>query len=350
MSGEFFGFSPTEMAAFLSSDFGKGKGYSHEIFRQIHRTGKYSGFSDPGFDREFILQAGLSLPAVVQTADSSGSQKFIMRLEDGTLCETVILKMSSYNTVCVSTQIGCRMNCAFCQTGRMGYVRNLAAHEIVTQVINAVHTLGFSVRNVVFMGMGEPFDNFDNVMKAIDILNDSGGQGIAFSSLCISTCGYIPGIRRFLDLVGDFPRKGYGNIRLAFSLNAANDRIRSSIMPVNRKYPLERLRLVLDAFPRTKRKDNIFIEYVLIPGLNDSRTDAADLADYLKGLQTCVNIIALNPVHGFPFTSPNRGDLERFFGYLRGLGCACRVRDSRGGDIKAGCGQLGYDPVSSRNG
>jgi 23S rRNA (adenine2503-C2)-methyltransferase len=225
------------------------------------------------------------------------------------------------------------MGCVFCRTGAYGLIRNLAADEIVGQVYAARHVLGRKVDNIVFMGMGEPLDNFDGVAQAIRVLSDQRGLNIAHSRMTVSTAGLPAGIRRL-------GAQAWPTLHLAISLNAANDDLRSQLMPINRRYPLAVLRQALHSYP-LRNKAVLLIEYVLLKGVNDAPAQAVELARFLDGLPVRVNVIRYNPGPCGPFERPTEDDCRRFCNWLAGEGLFVRVRASHGRSILAACGQLG---------
>ncbi|HSM73796.1 MAG TPA: 23S rRNA (adenine(2503)-C(2))-methyltransferase RlmN, partial [Desulfobacterales bacterium] len=236
-------------------------------------------------------------------------------------------------TLCVSAQVGCRMGCRFCATGAMGFGRNLLPEEIVWQVWAARFRLAARVDNVVFMGMGEPLDNFAPLARALRVMSDQRGLDIAPRRITVSSAGHAEGIRRL-------GRLGLPNLRLAVSLNAADDRLRSRLMPINRRYPLACLKAALEGFP-IGRDGVVLVEYVLLAGVNDARSDAAGLAAYLKGLVVRVNLIAYNGGGRSGFAAPPAAQVARFRRWLAEEGVFCCRRQPRGRDILAACGQLG---------
>ncbi len=266
--------------------------------------------------------------------------KFVQQTPDGYEIESVIVPMRgrhrSWYAVCLSTQIGCAMGCAFCETARMGFRRDLTAGEIVGQVVAARQLLGEHadrLRNVVFMGMGEPFNNFDQVLQSVRVLTDPSGLSIGKPRITVSTVGRTDGIRRLGAL-------RWLRLNLAVSLNAPNDEIRSRIMPVNRVEPMARLREALLAYPR-RNCGFVMIEYVLIPGVNDAREHAMELADYLRPLSCCVNVIPYNPRRQSPWPAPDEESIQRFLGWLDEFGQFCKRRITKGRNHMAACGQLG---------
>ncbi len=271
--------------------------------------------------------------AVVDEVNQDGVIKFVTALKDGHRVESVILPMESHYTVCVSCQVGCRMGCRFCETARLGLVRQLSVEEIVGQVYGARRRFGAGIRNVVFMGMGEPFDNFDAVTQAVRVLSDQRGMDIAQRYITISTAGRIDGIEKLAAL--EMP-----HVKLAVSLNAPNDDLRLQLMPINHTAPLDRLQKTLMAYPLKKGYD-IMIGYVLIPGVNDGAECARQLAQWLDPLSAKVNLIPFNPGTDTPYRSPAEVELDTFRQRLIDLRVNVQKRSPRGRDLMAACGQLG---------
>jgi len=240
-------------------------------------------------------------------------------------------------TLCVSTQVGCAMGCVFCATGQMGFKRHLSSGEIVAQVIYYARLLreqGETVTNVVVMGMGEPFHNYDNTMAAIDRLNDSNGYNFGARRFTISTVGLVPAIRRFAA--------EKRQVNLAISLHAADDELRASMLPIARKYPLDELFAACrDYATATGRR--VTFEWALIRGVNDTPEQAHRLANRLRGLLCHVNIIPLNPTQGYPGQATTRARAKKFKEILEQAGVVCTIRLRRGIEIRAGCGQLAGD-------
>jgi 23S rRNA (adenine2503-C2)-methyltransferase len=275
------------------------------------------------------------LKPIDQTQSSDGqTTKTLFELGDGKRIETVLMDYRRRHTLCISSQAGCAMNCSFCATGQMGFARNLTPGEIIEQVIYFARLLqqqGESVTNVVLMGMGEPFHNYEAVMQAFDTLNHEKGFKLGARRFTISTVGLIPGIERFT--------KENSQINLAVSLHASSDELRSSMMPINRKYPIEDLiEACKNYFKTTKRR--VTFEWALIHEVNDSVEEAQKLADLLQGLTCHVNVIPLNPTEGFKGQKSEKERVLAFKKTLEAAGIPCTVRMRRGIDIQAGCGQL----------
>lgn len=274
-------------------------------------------------------------PAIVDERRSAdGTAKLLFRLDDGLHVESVIMPIKDHFTLCVSSQVGCRMGCRFCLTGQQKFERSLYTREIIGQIVACARRLpgGARLTNVVLMGMGEPLDNVGAVLKAARILRTDSGFNLSSRRITLSTVGWIPGLQHLAqqeDL----------DIALAVSLNAPNDEIRSSIMPVNQKYPLGPLLEELRAFP-LRKGTRITMEYVLLGGLNDAPHHADELARRLKGLKCMVNLIAFNAFPGSSFAAPREKDVIAFQERLLSHGYRAMIRRSRGADICAACGQL----------
>jgi 23S rRNA (adenine2503-C2)-methyltransferase len=274
------------------------------------------------------------VPATILQSSDRYTTKTLFSLHDGRQIETVLMRYDERNTLCISTQAGCAMGCVFCATGQMGFKRHLSSGEIVAQVMyyaRMLHEEGNHVTNVVVMGMGEPFHNYDNTLAAVDRLNDPDGYNFGARRFTISTVGLVPMIRRFAD--------EKRQVNLAISLHAADDELRGSMLPVNRKYDIDE---VLDAcryyIQQTGRR--ITFEWALIHGVNDTPEQARRLAQHLKGMLCHVNAIPLNPTTGYAGkpTDPQRA--RQFKESLEQAGVPCTIRMRRGIDIQAGCGQL----------
>ncbi len=262
-----------------------------------------------------------------------GLVKFVTELMDGHRIESVILPLKTHRTLCISSQAGCRMGCRFCETGKLGLSRNLRVEEIVGQVYQAMQKFDRGIRNVVFMGMGEPFDNFENVMQAVRVLGDQRGLNIAQRRITLSTAGRIDGIEKLAAL--NMPR-----LNLTVSLNAPNDHLRGQLMPLHQEGSLDLLQKSLMDYPL--KKGNVFnVAYVLISKVNDKPEHAHQLAEWLKPLRARVNLIPLNPVKNSCFQAPSQAETDRFRKRLIELRVNVQKRVPRGGNLMAACGQLG---------
>jgi 23S rRNA (adenine2503-C2)-methyltransferase len=266
------------------------------------------------------------------------TEKFLFQLHDGALIETVLIpatpgptSQSDRHTVCVSTQVGCAYRCRFCASGLNGFKRNLTAAEIVDQVLHIQKLAGERVSNVVVMGMGEPLANYDNVLRALRILNAPWALGIGARKITISTVGLAPQIRR----LADDPLQ----IRLAVSLHGATDEVRQQIMPVTKKYPLNDLFAACEYYHLTKGR-MLTLEFILIEGVNDTLDQAHKLGAIARRLRAKVNLIPYNPVEGLPWKRPDRDRCKMFQNVLRQHGITGTLRTEKGADINAACGQL----------
>ena len=272
-------------------------------------------------------------PEVVRKQESKkdGTIKYLWRLADGNCVETVLMRYHYGNTVCISTEVGCRMGCAFCASTLGGLVRRLEPHEMLDQVLFTQIDSGLPVSHIVLMGIGEPLDNFDNVMRFLELVNSPEGMNISMRHISLSTCGLVPKI--------DELAKKKLQISLAISLHGPNDEIRNKIMPVNKAYPIDEL---LDACRRyydvTSRR--IHFEYAMIDGVNDSEGCARELLRRLKGLGAHVNLIPLNHVEESPLKPSSKAAVAKFQKILADGGVTATVRRTLGGDIDASCGQL----------
>lgn len=274
--------------------------------------------------------SGLKLKS--KRVSSDKTIKFLFALKDNSFVETALIPEGKRNTLCLSTQVGCKYKCNFCTSGLNGFMRNLSTSEIINQFLQVQNYISpKKITNVVFMGVGEPLDNFDNLIKAIKIFMDSKGLYLGKRKICISTSGLIPQIRKLTQL-------GLG-VRLSVSLHSADNRVRSCIMPVNKKYPLPDLMKALREFVK-KEKFSITFEYILIKNLNSKKEDAVKLANLLKHMDCKVNFILYNPSPHFKWQPPTSHDLEEFNSILKKKGIFFTLRKARGQDIEAGCGQL----------
>ncbi len=317
-----------------------GKGYVHAglVYEEFFRQGRIQG-RNPAFNNAQALLSDIlsltdfSLPELIDKRHDGKTGKFLLKTADQLEIETVLIPMQSGGTLCVSSQVGCRMGCAFCETGRMGLLRNLTVEEVIRQVFVARHCLAFQFRNVVFMGMGEPFDNYDAVMQAVRILNDPKGFALGRRHVSVSTSGCVEGIDRLID-------EGEYAPNLAVSINAPNDALRNRLMPINRTHDLQRLHQAMQRYCAETGRE-ILIAYVLMKGQNDALDHADQLADYLQGLAVKVNLIPYNAQSRDRFAAPEPETLEAFAHRLRERGYYTLVRSTKGETIMAACGQLG---------
>ncbi len=291
--------------------------------------------------QELSEKAVISYPELVRTEVSSdGTEKLAYRLHDGHIIESVLMPgKGQHYSLCISSQVGCAMGCAFCFTATMGFKRNLSVSEIVSQVLSPLNAYpDRQIRNIVFMGMGEPLLNYDNVIKTVRILTDKEGPQFSKRRITISTCGILP---KLATLSKDT------EAALAVSLNAPSSGIREKIMPVNSKYPLEELLAALKAYQLPNRR-RITLEYVLIKGVNDRIRDARELIRILHGLKVKVNLIPFNPWPGCHLRAPDPEAVLAFEEVLRNSPFAVMLRKEKGKDILAACGQLAGHVVNAR--
>lgn len=301
--------------------------YRHKIESFDEMTNVKKSFIEE-LKKDFTLD---KLELVTSQKSFDGTQKFLFRLSDGNLIETVLMNHDYGYSVCVTTEVGCNMGCMFCASGMKKKLRNLEASEIVLQVLTVSKLAEVRVSHVVVMGIGEPFDNYDNVIKFIKILNYPLGLEIGARHITVSTCGLVEKIREYSDF--DL------QVNLAISLHAPNNDIRNQIMPINRAYPIEELIEAIEYYiEKTNRR--VTIEYILIKDLNDTKECANELADLLHGLNVYVNLIPYNEVKEKPFKRSSKDSMVAFFDVLKKRRINVQLRKEQGGDIDAACGQL----------
>jgi 23S rRNA (adenine2503-C2)-methyltransferase len=327
----------TELEQALDS-MGHPRFHARQLYQWVHKRGvtDFADMTDLGRELRSALAAAFRIvtPEVVRRDRSSdGTTKFLMRLEDGQLIESVFIPDTPANTFCLSTQVGCAMKCGFCLTGRMGIIRNLTAGEIAGQVRVLTRELGMLQArfNIVLMGMGEPLHNYDAVMKALRILNEEHGLAVGPRRVTLSTVGVLPSLER-LATEPLMPN-------LAISLHATTEDQRDLLVPINRKYGLKELLDACRRFP-VKRRERITFEYVMLKDVNDTEDDARRLVRLLHGIKAKVNLLPLNEAAGIPYERPADARVNRFAQILAERGMVVSVRKSRGRDIRAACGQL----------
>jgi len=308
-----------------------------QIFRWLYKAGvkSFDEMTDISADFRKKLQAQFHMThlSVLDSKRSAldGTTKYLFRLEDGSTIETVFLPEKSRATACLSSQVGCKFGCSFCASSPFGFVRNLEPSEILDEVIFVKSkNAGIPLTNIVFMGIGEPFDNYDNVMKAVRMLNDKDAFNIGARRITISTCGVIPGIKKL-------EKEGL-QVELSVSLHSANDSVRSKLVPVNKKYPIKNLMEACREYIKTTNRVITF-EYILIKGINCSARDAAELASLLKNIKCKVNTIAYNRITK-DYAKPSEKEVKVFLDALKSKNINVTHRRSKGEDIDAACGQL----------
>ena len=326
---------PKEIAAELDLKSFQGE----QLFRWIHQkqvTDFQAMTNLPQAVRDALDErcAATSL-TLEEEAESpgTGAVKMLFRLADGETVESVLLRSRERVTVCVSSQVGCAVKCAFCATGMSGFTRNLEAAEIVDQALHALRGVDLAGRtpNIVYMGMGEPLRNYDATVRSIRLLMERSGLGVGARKITVSTAGEVPGILQFAQ-------EGW-QVRLSVSLHAANDAKRSALVPLNRKYPIARLMEAVNAYAAVAGRQITF-EWTLLKGVNDSLEDARELVELVKGMNASINLIPYNPVAGVSFVTSDPAQCETFAEYLNSHGLTATLRIERGRDIDAACGQL----------
>lgn len=326
---------PQEISAALGLKPYQGR----QLFRWIHqkRVFDFSLMSDLAKPLRKELEQGfranrLSLNKVSESP-ASKTKKILLALEDGELVECVSIPARDRKTFCLSTQVGCAVKCSFCATGLSGFGRNLSPGEIVEQALYFLREddLGDASPNIVFMGMGEPFRNYDATIKAVRLLMNKDGLGIGARRITVSTVGEVDGIERFAQ--EDW------QVRLSISLHAANDALRDKLVPLNRRYNIARLLEAVQSYTALSGRQVTF-EWTLLEGVNDSERDAAELVERVRGMKASVNLIPHNPVKGVSYRAPSIRSCESFRDHLTRSGVKATLRAERGGDIDAACGQL----------
>jgi len=335
------GFTRQELETFFI-ERGEKSFRASQVFKWIHQQGiaDFSAMTNLSKDLRQFLQAHAQIKTPVHELEQlseDGTRKWLFRLEDGNCIETVFIPEKGRGTLCVSSQVGCSLNCTFCSTGRQGFNRNLSVAEVIAQIWVANKALksnpktGRVITNVVFMGMGEPLLNFDNLVKSIQILLDDLAYGLSKRKVTVSTAGVVPAIDRLREV---------SDVSLAVSLHAPNDVLRDELVPLNKKYPIREL---LDACRRylgVNPHRRITFEYVMLAGINDSLTHARELTLLLSGVPSKINLIPFNPFPNSGYRTSSQVDIDRFREKLISAGLMTVTRKTRGDDIDAACGQL----------
>ncbi len=329
--------SPTELHHLISS-FGKERYRSTQILRWLYLKGVHSFDEMTNLSKKFreilgeVSFISILSPSLLEKS-LDGTKKFLFQLEDGNRIESVLIPDQKRLTLCLSTQVGCAMGCRFCLTGKIGLKRNLSSSEILNQILAVRETLshGTSLTNIVLMGMGEPLANYGNTLKSIELMTHPDGFRFSTRRVTLSTVGLLPELERLTKEKVQF--------RLAISLNASDEETRTRLMPINRRYPMNRILEVCRKFPLRPR-DRITFEYVMIDHENDSPKDAKRLIKLIKGIPSKVNLIPLNEASGIPYKRSLEDRIHLFQEILMEGGITAIVRKSKGGDISAACGQL----------
>ncbi len=333
------GYTVDDLVSWFKEVHGKGKFHAAATYKEIFQQGGRTVSQLEEFAKSSRLaeavEAALRFPVgdLIDTQEDGGVCKFATRLQDGNVIESVVIPHEGRTTLCVSSQVGCKLGCTFCSTGTMGFVRNLSAAEIVNQVYSAIFALGRPIRNIVFMGMGEPLDNLDNVVQAIRVIGEPQGLNIPPTQISVSTAGMVPQIAKL-------GAAGLPNLKLAISLHTVDNDLRSRLMPINKVYDLTALKEALRNYPLPK-KCNFLMEYILLSGVNTSRADAEALAQWCEELPMRINLIPYNPpTDTAEFKRPSEEEMRQFHEWCIELGLFTMVRVSRGDKIAAACGQL----------
>ncbi|MDZ7341256.1 MAG: 23S rRNA (adenine(2503)-C(2))-methyltransferase RlmN [candidate division KSB1 bacterium] len=330
----------------LMLSIGQPKYRATQLFTWVYKKGITAFDEMSNFSKSLRQQlsdlADIGYLTLQQQIVSTDGQaiKFLFRLADGLYLESVYMIEGKRRTVCLSTQVGCTLKCRFCATGAMGFRRNLTAGEIVDQLLWIRRTLGVDVTNVVIMGMGEPFLNYEATIAACKLISHDQGIAIGKRKITISTSGIVPAIMQYAD-------EGHG-FKLAISLNAADDAKRSEIMPINRKYPLAEL-MQAARYYSSKSRQRVTFEYVLLAGVNDQPEDARRLSQLIKNLRCKINLIPYNATDG-RFSAPTEERINEFMQPFMNLNVVVSVRRSKGTDIQAACGQLYYQHQTASDG
>ncbi len=337
-------FTQGQLVAYVES-LGQPAFRGRQIMGWLYRPGitRFSQMTDLAKEFRLVLLENARISRfneVTLEKAADGCVKFVFRLEDGYSIEAVLIPEPDRNTLCISSQVGCAMGCTFCLTGTMGFVRNLTPAEIVNQVVAArdyllansseEHPSPARLTNIVYMGMGEPLNNFDHLLASLEILTEQRGLDLTTRKITVSTCGIAPKIKEFGEK---------SPVNLAISLHSVDDQVRSKLMPVNHRYPVDTLLQACREFPIARRK-RIMFEYILLQGINDSDDDARALAAKLRNIPCKINLLPYNESPSLPFRSPGQQRLIAFQQLLIAAHYTVFIRNSRGQDISAACGQL----------
>ncbi len=317
-------------------NMGEQKYRGKQIFEWIYKKGPedFSNMTNlpkpliEGLSGRFHLN---SFQGVEKYQSVDGTIKLVFKLNDGQYIESVIISSGKRYTICISTQVGCRFGCSFCASGIGGFKRDLTPAEMLDQIVYAKFRLNQNLTNYVFMGMGEPLDNYKNLIKTINIMNDKDGLEIGARRITVSTCGIIPAIKKLqaIDM----------QINLSISLHATTDKLRDKLMPINKVYPLNPLIETVNAYAKSSNRKTT-VEYILIKDVNDSLAEANALVGIARKLWAKINIIPYSPVMGLNFSAPLPKRVEKFVSRLTASGANVTIRMSKGRDIQAACGQL----------
>ena len=329
-----FGITKEDLELILVND-GKKKFMATQIFEWIYNKHEYNvdNFSNINNDNKKYLKEKFDFDFITleKVEEDIDVKKFLFRLKDNQKIESVIMIHNYGISICVSSQVGCNMGCKFCESGRLKKVRNLETYEIVEQLILASKYINKKIDSCVIMGIGEPFDNYDNIINFIKLINDPKALNIGARHITVSTCGVVPKIIEFASLPFQ--------VNLAISLHAPNDTIRNKIMPISKAYSIDELMNALDYYYK-KTNRRVTIEYVLLKDINDSKDCAIELASLLKGKNVYVNLIGYNETNNISFKASSKENIDLFYDTLKKCGINVTVRRKFGNKISAACGQL----------
>ncbi len=335
MKKSFYDFTITELKDYMLEN--KFKSYSgDQVFKWIYeqRVFDFTKMTNISKDLQTFFAENMDLSDLEiesKHISTDGTIKYLLKLADGNSIETVLMTHDYGKSVCVTSQVGCSMGCAFCASGLIKKQRNLEVHELVRQITTVQNDLDLRISHVVVMGTGEPFDNYDNVMKFIRVINYKHGLQIGSRHITVSTCGIVPKIYEYA--------KEQIKCNLAISLHASNDQLRSELMPINRRYPIsDVINACKDYFKMTGRR--VTFEYILLEGINDDLKYADELSDLIRGMNAYVNLIPYNVVDEFKFKKTNQDKASKFYIRLTKRGINATMRREQGSDIDAACGQL----------
>ena len=320
----------------LMKEMGQPSFRAKQIFRWLHQK-QVPSFSEMTDQPKALIQQleerfyPLHLETLRRQQSKDGTVKYLFGLPDGNCIETVLMRYHYGNTVCVSTQVGCRMGCRFCASTQAGLVRCLTAGEIAAEVYAASQDIGERISHIVLMGIGEPLDNFDNVMDFLSIISSPSGVNIGMRNISLSTCGVVP----MIDKLAEKKLQ----LTLSISLHAPNDEMRSKMMPINNAYNVKELIAACRRYQQTTGR-RISFEYSMVKGVNESDQTAKELAALIRGMGAHVNLIPINPVDGSPYSATDAANVKRFQKQLEQIGVNATVRRRLGSDISAACGQL----------
>ena len=329
-----YGLTLEDLAEYFIS-IGSKKFHANQLFSWLYekRIESYDEITNISKDTLELIKTNYSISRlnIVDVQEDVDVCKYLFELSDKEHIEAVLMKHDYGNSICISSQVGCNMGCKFCESGRRKKVRNLEVHEMVLQILMIEKLLGERISHVVVMGIGEPFDNYDNLIKFFKIINHPKGLAIGSRHITVSTCGLVPKILEF----SDFPLQ----INLAISLHAPNNEIRDKIMPINKVYPLEKLIPAIKTYlEKTNRR--VTFEYILLKDINDSCECAEELAKLVKGINCYINLIPYNETNNIQFKRTNTIQIMRFYDILKKNNVGVTIRREFGGNISAACGQL----------